>query len=519
MNGKLNKSIVLYGDKALCLLLLLFMFYSVVFDVIKLSTEPEEVGKVKDALSVVGKFNAPAPKLPEFNYDSLMGNVLEWDFEMEAPRRSIFYKEEEVDFDFIDREYKDKLKNHECSEELYVLLPDGDGEKQCVFPGCKKQTSPPKVYIGKVQDLSVLEETIMTVSIQWKEPSVKIKTRMNYCLLQKRVEGDKNWSFVLDDDGEPLKVFGETQGSLDSEKPFNEQGEVSLKQKGVSGGGFILPKAAKKRSGFQLPTVTKKAIKAAPGKVDVGDDLEASEPLIFRYYDFNLKANSEYHYRVKAMGLNETEPIEGEWSSNLIAKTKEDKGIVFTHYIPGIRGKDGEIKKDKKGNVISGDKVRVLISKQFSPPWASQKYFVKYSFYSPVPAKVGKNVFRFTIKTEEGSSVYKDFKNNFMFVGYEKVDGSTYTEQDIKERDKKRWKPYKISKDFTTDWYIEGVEEKVEVKKVVKQVLKNDKYVDETEESKQYRYFLNVVDKKTGLKEKLELMRKDYRRSLRPKID
>jgi hypothetical protein len=302
------------------------------------------------------------------------------------------------------------------------------------------------------------------------------------------------WQDLKNKEGEALKIYG---GQKVGEDEVDES-EVTDSSQGQDGGFANL-------------------MSQIPQENDQNNEVarRINEPLTFQFYDFNLKAGAKYEYRVKAVGteLKTNEEVEGDWSETLMAMTKEDKGISFDKYVPGLRDKKGKL-VEKDGKIISPDKVYVMISKQFTPPWSPKKYFINYSLRSVIPSKIGRVVKNYRIKTEEGQTVYKDYKQNFMYVGGGKPSGGEYSPTDIKNRDKK-WKEYKISRDFNTDWFADKVDEVVEVQNIVQQVPGPDgELIQKTVEKKKYRYFLVVTDQKTKTKEKFELKRTSYDKSL-----
>jgi len=487
--SKIQKILIIHGDKILCGLFLLYALWGIFSSILQLSTTPEAVVQANDAVSKVEKFKAQAQPIEVKEWVKDNERLNEWNLDGNDEQRSIFYKVEKIDVDIKEREYQKMFKDHIQKGHVLHLLPGADGKKQCIFPGCLHFEAAAPVFVGLCQEFRVEETSVMTILLKWEQPALIKRATISHCLLQKRMPSKgEEWQMVKDEKGEILKIHGAQKNAA-----VDPEGEKAEEEQAPQGGGFMgLIENVPAQNGAPL------------------DENVSQEPLSFSYYDFNLKAGAEYEYRVKAIGsdIKSREDVEGAWSANLVGVTKEDKGITFSRYIPGLRGKDGKLKTGSDGKIISPDKVYVMISKQYSPPWSPKKYFVYYSFKTEVPSNIGKKDTRYRIKTETGEAVYKDYRHKFMFIGGQKTDESVYTAEDIKNRDKKKWKDYKIEKDFSTNWYCEKVEEVVEVSKIVEQYPGSDGEMrSRTVEKKKYRYFLIVNDIKTKKKEKFELKR------------
>jgi len=499
--SNLKKNLIIHGDKILCGLFLLYAIWEIICSILQLSIAPEVVSKADEAVRVVDKYKAPAPPVVVKEWVKSNQVLNQWELGENKDQRSIFYKIDKIDVDLKNRQYNKMLSDHRDAGHVMFLLPGEDGKKKCIFPGCPHSEDPPKVFVGLCEDFRVEETSVMTILLKWEQPTVIKRATVNYCLLEKRMPSkDKEWQSVKDKDGETLKIYGAQKNAINNiENGTGNDEQVALEE----GGGFmgLLNNDPVENSGLTEGVVSQ-------------------EPLSFSYYDFNLKAGEKYEYRVKVMALDikSKEIVEGAWSPNLVAVTQEDKGITFERYIPGLRDKKGEFKKDRDGKITSPDKVYIMISKQYSSPWSTKKYFIYHKQRIDVPGSIGGNVSNYRIKTELGESVYYDTKSRvrkFMYIGGPKLDGSVYSDADIKSRDKKKWKDYKIKRDFNTDWYCENVEEVVEVLKVIEQYPGDDgEMKSRTIEKKKYRYFLNVNDKKTKKKETFELKRDRYDRSL-----
>jgi len=501
--SKLQKTLVVHGDKILCGALVLYALWNILLALTDLMMDPEVVSKTEETIKKVSNYTPEAPEVKIKKYVTVHGNLNTWDVEGKSKRRSLFYKKEKVNEDEAIEQYQKSLGDHEHKHEI---IPKGDGTKQCIFPGCKNQIIAPKVFVGLCDDLKVDETSVMTIRLKWSEPKIYKKAIISYCLLQKRLPSkDETWQYVKDDEGSSLRIQGSAEvtnindgSDIDSDQPPEDAPPAA-------GGGFL-------------------------GLIDQGDggaDPDAVNaavvkrgPLSFAYYDFNLLAGTKYEYRVMVVGTHTQtgDEVKGEWSEPLVATTEDDRGITFTRYIPGFRDKDAKI-IEKNGKPISPDKVYIKISKQFSPLWSPRKYFVYYDFKTNVPGVVGKKVSGYGVKTEDGVRVYYRKVGNafkFMYLGGEKdsEEGGVYTEEDIKGRSRV-WQEYKITKDFTTDWYCDKVHEEIETQKMIEQYTdKSGEIKSRTIEKKKYRYFLMVTDKTTKKQERFELQREKHDKRL-----
>jgi hypothetical protein len=179
-----------------------------------------------------------------------------------------------------------------------------------------------------------------------------------------------------------------------------------------------------------------------------------------------------------------------------------------------LRNKKGELLKKKDGSFVSPDKVYVKISNLFTPPWSPVRYFVSYEHKNILPGLEGKNRLGkeeryFPVLTEDGTPVYIDGrKENFLYVSEERSAEEVKT---IKESGEVKWKPYKIRKDFTTEWLAVKVEEEVVEEIVVHTKFNAFGKKEKTETPvKKYRYFLTIKNEKNQVENRLELERDDH---------
>lgn len=487
----MKKYLILYIDKFLCLLILFWVLSNVFSSIWSLSTTPEEVEDGKSLVQRSKQMKAPPPKEEEKDYLQQYNTKVNWDIDDLNAQSNFFYKHEEVDLGILQRPFMKKLEEHEPH---FIKVPGEDGVERCIFPGCSHKKELPSVYIGKCESLNSNEVTVMTVSLEWEAPKDFREAVVNHCVIQRRVVKEENdeWEDILDKEGNSLKIYGVDKNQI-------------LKEGGAD-------KPAEEVSGFRLPGL--------PSDVAPHQNVEPQEPkdLKFSYFDFNLQADTEYEYRIKAMGISMRDhrtEIEGFWSDPIKLKTKLDQGIHFVRYLPGLRNKKGEYLM-KDGKVVSPDKVYVKIKKLFNLPWSPQKYFVEYEHRNIIPgdkdlSKVGLLVRRYNINSPDGHPVYFNEKTEeLMCVGdeMERTEGQVKEELD---KNKKRWKRYRVEKDFSTSWEVLEVKEEVSVEQVVQRKLtKFGKYEEGTIEKKQYRYFLIAQDVKTQKIMKVELEREDH---------
>jgi hypothetical protein len=493
------KLFVKFGDKILSGLILFWVLWQMALGLSALKNEPEIVSQVKNAEALALNAN-PAPQVPavESKLSAAIAQNRRWDFAFELTRPSVNYMAQKVDVTVLQKEYESKKTAHVCE---MVESPVGDGTQVCIFPGCAKIVAQKEVYIGTPRDLACEEVSVMTAELTWKGVSELRDVTPSYCLVQRRLTNygnDSPWITVLDETGARKKVIGKFphETLAESEQPAN-----------------ALP------SGFQLP-VGVIAITPKDETVVKGPQEDESTK-VFRFLDYNLEPKTSYSYRVKAVGLSVRDASEVEsvnWTEPLIVETKEDQGVGFVRFIPGLRDKEGQLRKKSDGSFISPDKAYVRITKLFNPPWSPIRYFIHYEHRNVVPgeenlASLGKKVHNYPITTSDGSPVYIDAKKeNFLHVS-ETLSLDALTKQVESEKD--NWKPYYMEVDFTTDWKALKVEEDVVEDKLVKSKYNSKGEVENKEEIiKKYRYFLVVENLETHSKMRLELERDDLTKRL-----
>ncbi len=239
---------------------------------------------------------------------------------------------------------------------------------------------------------------------------------------------------------------------------------------------------------------------------------EGAAPIQQNHYkvvDFNLDANTEYDYRVRAVGTGSQSEIKGAWTPALKIKTKEDKGLRFTSYAAAIHTGD---------KVVSPERVTLVISKLFDPHWPPfMKYFIQFEHPSIVPGdkdqgRVGRQAVKHRIKDKDGDNVLWDSLNKEFIT----KETPGYSSPVKPPPNKKNIDYYREDVDFTTKWLADHIEERTaEEKVVVKRINEKTGQYEEVPETKiQYRYFLILKDKenpKTQMEVELERRNKnDY---------
>jgi len=110
--SNLQKMLIVNGDKALCALFLCLVLWSISSSSVKWTAVPEAVVESKKVMDGINKFNAPVPKFEKYTYTEEIEQLNSWKIETFMNDRSIFYKVEEIDIEFLNREYNKKLNAH-----------------------------------------------------------------------------------------------------------------------------------------------------------------------------------------------------------------------------------------------------------------------------------------------------------------------------------------------------------------------------------------------------------------------
>lgn len=534
MDG-LKKLAFTWGDKVLLILFLGWALVEIALALSEMGGTPVVIDDAKAAIERVEASSPPPPEGKDYKLREAFDEERSWTLDaQELSRESLYFERRTVDKSEKQKAYAKLLGTHEHE---FVLSPDGTGAKLCIFPGCREAVAEPDVLIGLPVDFKLVEATIMTVELSWNNPVDYIKSRLTHFILEKKKEGDKEWEAILDEEGEPLKIglkFTQSQPMFEGDAPelLGVPPEM-LKGAGPEGffpGDFFPGEFGGEFEGaFGFPPEMMEPKKAAPKKRvavkrpersttssmrDEGDDSIVREETDFTYLDYNLDPNTTYMYRIKAYGLSlkDMAEIESEgWAKEVVARTKEDKNVRFTKYIPGLRNKKGELVKKADGSFVSPDKVYVSVSKLFDPPWSPQRYFIEYEHKGIIPGLegsdgVGKEVSAFSLFTEAGHPVYIDRKDeNFLYVHSEVSEEQVKAELDA---NKKNWKRYRVKQDFTLPWKVSVVREEVKEEKIVKDAFgPTGKKIEKVEVNKTYHYFLDMVNRVTKEKESVELER------------
>lgn len=484
------KLLVKFGDKVLFGIIVLWVLVSLFSVIQMLLEEPEVSDKIASAIEKA-KTISPPPKVEDLEVDVVekVEEDLGWPLgELEQKRPSLRFRRDIINPSELQDEYVKLLEEH---THTFFGKGDGSGDKHCVFPGCPEEEKAPPVYLGAPSEFKVDEVTVMTISLSWKGPVDFKDAKLKHCILQrgqKNEAGDIQWSDVLDEEGE-LRIILPTYGE--------DEGVVASAGDGEAASGFL------------LPTVVEE-------KEEDKEENDAKEKVAhFRFLDFNLDPGTEYIYRTKAIGVSVRdggEAVEGiVWTKPLVAGTEEDQGMGFIRLIPGIRDREGNLKTRADGSYVSPDKAYVRVTKLFDPPWSPQRFFIHYEHRNIIPKdekenRIGEEVRRFKVKTEDGNNVYIDRrKENFLYVN------ESRTADDVKamvEREKGNWKIYTILQDFSTPWVAVSIEEKiVEEKDVVTRYDNQGRALTVSNTGKKYRYFLNIENSDSKEKRRLELER------------
>ncbi|MBF0198737.1 MAG: hypothetical protein HQL32_13555 [Planctomycetes bacterium] len=505
--GQLNILLIKYADKVLCVVLLAWAGMNIFDSVMNLSVEPEISVNANKTISTVKKADPAPPKFVKPKMAENFKEELVWKPVLDKTR-SPFFRYESVDITEAHREYEKKKIEHEKEHSNKDLLfAAEDRNRYCIFPGCDFFMPPEKNYIGKVEELQVVDTTVMNVSLKWLAPSKYIDAKLTHCTMQKRKKGEELWKDVLDNEGQVLRILG----SYFQE----EQEEVVDESTGPEG--------------FQFSGITSEPEAL---QEDEQEDLE-DEPLVrdFAYLDFNLEAGTEYEYRVKAWGIStvpETagQEIEGDgFCKAIVAKTTKDRGMRFTRYIPGYRNEKGQLVK-REGKVVSPDKVYVNISVQFLPPWSPKRYMMDYLdrgivIGDPEKSNIGRVQKKHTILLPNGNRVYyskrlNEFRHKAGKKAIEALDGYVPDLEELTAEEEARkinsWKVLQMDMDFLTDWDAVKVDEQVDtinnIERKFNPTLRD--YENIERKTSQYRYFLIIKHRKTGQEEKLELERENH---------
>ena len=494
------KKVIKFGDKAICALVIIWVIWQSIAALTAIQSDHKvfrEVNKSKEA----ALRSSPSPVMDNApnNIHEKIKQDSQWNFEAATRRPSLSYLAQKVDFNALQKEYDAKLANHVCE----MVDMAGTGGKVCLFPGCSKQTIQPDVSIGTPGPLKCLDVSAMTVELSWEGVSDLKDATPLYCILQRGVISSGNnsiaWITLLDSDGSPKKIIGRSAGELSEQ--VNTTSPTTLP------------------SGFQLPVGVVVSAETTTIAKTVLEKIE--EKPTYRFLDYNLEPNTKYSYRAKAVGASKRDNsiVEGNsWTEVLEVKTKEDQGVGFVRFLPGLRNKEGQLVKKADGSMVSPDKVYVRVTKLFTPPWSPVRYFINYehrniSIGQEGQDTVGRMVNNYAIVSSDGSPVYIDSKKEkFLFVS------PTLTLDALKQQvdlNKDNWKPYLMEVNFKTSWKALRVDEEIVGDKIMKTKYNAKGQVENVEESiKKYRYFLILENLETKSNLRLELEREDLTKRL-----
>jgi len=524
-----------WGDKVVLGLFVLWTLFEMAIALSEMGGTPTLLLDAEKIRVAVEQSNPVAPEPRSYDFSKKFDQQNAWDLkDHPQQRKSLYFVDRVVNKSEKQEQYVKKLKDH---KHHFIDSLDGSGGKVCVFPGCDGVIQPPDELIALPVNFKVVEAGVMKIELSWDEPTDNIKARLAHFELQKKKGDEKEWQTILAEDGTPLKIglqftqsepvfegmIPELKGLPNMSNGLNNglppeaffKGEFFPEEFGFEGFGFPPPPNA-------IPTKPK--VKVAPKqtvkttKVE-GDKKgevveEEKEKAQFTYLDFNLDPNTKYSYRIKSFGISgvDMKLIESpEWSEVLEAKTKEDKSVRFTKYIPGLRDKNGQLVKKPDGSVVSPDKVYVTVSKLFTPPWTPQRYFIEYEHKGIIPGidgsdGIGKEVTNYDLKTEDGYEVYINTReSSFLYAYPPKI-----TEEQVKVEleNNKVWKRFRVTQDFSLPWRAIGVDEEIKKEEVVKSSIDaTGKKVEKIEINETYHYFLNMVNRVTQEKDRVELER------------
>lgn len=524
-----------FGDKILLGLFLCWSLYQIAISISEMGGTPKPIDEAEKAIEYVEKSNPPAPDATEYELIEDFKDGKVWVLDEFSPQReSLYYVRRKVDRSVKQRAFMELKDSHECH---FVYLPDGSGVQRCIFQGCAKLIDAKAEMIGLASDFKIEEVTVMTVKLSWNEPTDFNKVKLNYFLLERKKEGEEEWSLIKNDQDEPLKIglrysqempvfedaIPELQGGpggvpggfptgFPGDIPPGEffPGEFFPEEFGFPGAfpGEV-PQQPKPKAAEPEGSSNRRNVNAGSRKVELGEGVKTDAQ--FSYLDYNLDPNKTYEYRIKSVGLSANlMEIESAWSEPLVAKTEQDKSMRFVKYIPGLRDKDGKLIKKPDGSYVSPDKVYIAVSQLFNPPWSPQRYFIEYEHKGIIPGVegsdgVGREVSNYNVLTADGNPVYWDDVNKFLYVH------STITEAQVEQELKtnsKLWKRYRVKRDFTLPWKVVDVTEEVKEEEVVKETFDAaGRPVEKVEVIKTYHYFAELINRVTKETDRLELER------------
>lgn len=527
-----------FGDKILLGLFLCWALYQIAISISEMGGTPGPIEEAEEAIEYVNKSNPPAPEATEYELIEDFKDEKAWTLkEFDPQRESLYYVRRKVDKSVKQVEYIEKLNNHEHD---FVYLTDGSGVQRCVFPGCQQLIDAEAEMIGVASDFKAEEVTVMTVKLAWNEPKEINKVKLNYFLLERKKEGEEEWTAIEDEKGEPLKIGhrysqampvfedalpelhgggapgvpGGFPGGFPDGVPPGEffPGEFFPEEFGFPGGGFPgevpQPKTAPKAKEDDS-TTNRRNVNAGSRKVELGE--AGSAEAQFSYLDYNLDPNKKYLYRIRSFGLSANlMEIKSAWSEPLEVKTELDKSMRFVKYIPGLRDKNGKLVKKPDGTFVSPDKIYVAVSQLFNPPWSPQRYFIEYEHKGIVPGVegsdgIGREVSNYNVLTAEGHPVYFDGVNKFLYVNSSITEAQV--EQELKANSK-IWKRYRVKRDFTLPWKVVDIVEEVKEEEEVKETFDaTGRKKEEVEIIKTYHYFAELVNRVTKETDRIELER------------
>ena len=494
------KILIKFGDKALCGLVVLWVIWQVVVGLAAINNDPAVAVQVKKSQQTAISSN-PSPVVDSASsniHEKILQN-LQWKFDAATRRPSLSFVTQKVDVNILQKEYDAKLVSHVCE---MVDNPSVAGGKACLFPGCEKQVLQPDVSIGCPGALKCLDVSAMTVELTWEGVADLKEVTPMYCVVQRKIMSSGNgesmpWVTIVESDGSPKKVIGRLPGDLADP---------------ASVASSTLP------SGFQLPVGVVGNADSTVAKTVVE---KVEDKPVYRFLDYNLEPNTSYSYRVKAVGMSKRDNtiVDGlVWTAPIVVRTKEDQGVGFVRFIPGLRNKEGQLVKKADGSIVSPDKVYVRVTKLFTPPWSPVRYFINYEHRNIALGqegqdRIGRIVNNYAIVSSDGSPVYIDSKKE-KFLSVSPTLSLDALKQQV-ELNKDNWKPYLMEVNFSTSWKALRVEEEIISDKIMKTKYNAKGQIENVEESiKKYRYFLILENLETKSNLRLELEREDLTKRL-----